>query len=313
MLVSRGLQLANQVQTEELDLQGLVARLEKTSPLQHLSTSNLKHRSSEAISHCQVKYHNSCSNFLHSFKSYIHTVFAFSQEILGMLGSLGLKQEVGEFAKNQPAFETAFQTHRQSEMGLLVVARTKHVDNTGNVMLRSQHSDQLSARDLHDGKDVVAPNITRSPPVNLLVPAAKEAEASFSKSPALASGFSPNNHLPAAGPAPVRIKCSEIPVRSKRGASSLLQLHTEHEGAGPSNKPPQPPVVVHSEVHSRAQSMARSRLEKARFRLQGRLQQAMKLFGGKVISESEAKKKQVQTSTVTFYCLLKKKCTKVNE
>lgn len=52
--------------------------------------------------------------------------------------------------------------------------------------------------------------------------------------------------------------------------------------------------MVRSEVHSKAQSMARSRLEKARFRLQGRIQQAIKLFGGKEISESQAKRKQVQ-------------------
>ncbi|XP_022621783.1 nesprin-1-like [Seriola dumerili] len=54
----------------------------------------------------------------------------------------------------------------------------------------------------------------------------------------------------------------------------------------------QPPVVVRSEVHSKAQSMARSRLEKARVHLHGRIQQAIKLFGGKEISESQAKKKQ---------------------
>nr|XP_020459524.1 nesprin-1-like [Monopterus albus] len=55
---------------------------------------------------------------------------------------------------------------------------------------------------------------------------------------------------------------------------------------------PLPPAVVHSEVHSKAQSMAKSRLERVRFRLQGRIQQAIRLFGGKEISESQAKKKQ---------------------
>ncbi|KAM9703427.1 nesprin-2-like [Menidia menidia] len=59
-----------------------------------------------------------------------------------------------------------------------------------------------------------------------------------------------------------------------------------------SQTPPQPPAMVSSEVHSKAQSMARSRLEKARLRLQGRIQQAIKLFGGKELSESQAKKKQ---------------------
>ncbi|XP_063350729.1 nesprin-2 [Pelmatolapia mariae] len=144
-LISRGFQLANQVKTEEQALQGLVAILQKTSPLQYLSTSSLKDRVTEAVSHCQGKF-------------------------------------------------------------------------------------------------------------------------------------------------------SESPVPAKYGGSLPCQFQTKHKNIGPSSiqssKPPQPPVMVHSEVHSRAQSMARSRLEKARFRLQGRIQQAMKLFGGKEISESEAKKKQ---------------------
>ncbi|AWP20311.1 putative nesprin-2-like [Scophthalmus maximus] len=61
---------------------------------------------------------------------------------------------------------------------------------------------------------------------------------------------------------------------------------------------PRPPVMVRGEVHSRARSMARSRLEKARVRLQGRIQQAMELFGGKEISESQAKKKQRALKTL---------------
>ncbi|XP_073348539.1 nesprin-1-like [Pagrus major] len=125
VLVSRGLQLESQVVMEGQDLQDLVAQVQKTSPLQHLSTSVMQDRISEAVSHCQ--------------------------EILERFASLGFLRHV----------ETADQMQRQPH-----------------------------------------------------------------------------------------------------------------------------------EVHSKAQSMARSRLEKARFRLQGRIQQAIKLFGGKEISESQAKRKQ---------------------
>ncbi|XP_014270043.3 nesprin-2a isoform X9 [Maylandia zebra] len=293
-LISRGFQLANQVKTEEQDLQGLVAILQKTSPLQHLSTSSLKDRVTEAVSYCQ--------------------------DILGMFSSLGYKQEVGEFPKNQPAVETIFRTKKQPEIGLLVVARSKHVENIGNIMLQSQHSNQLSAstpqqrtRDLqgklHDEKDIITPKIVTSyPPVTYIqshfLQSAKEAESelliqpqSFSKSHPLASSFSENDQpLPATTQTSIKGKFSESPVPAKYGGSLPCQFQTKHKNTGPSSiqssKPPQPPVMVHREVHSKAQSMARSRLEKARFRLQGRIQQAMKLFGGKEISESEAKKKQ---------------------
>nr|XP_024660949.1 nesprin-1 isoform X8 [Maylandia zebra] len=293
-LISRGFQLANQVKTEEQDLQGLVAILQKTSPLQHLSTSSLKDRVTEAVPYCQ--------------------------DILGMFSSLGYKQEVGEFPKNQPAVETIFRTKKQPEIGLLVVARSKHVENIGNIMLQSQHSNQLSAstpqqrtRDLqgklHDEKDIITPKIVTSyPPVTYIqshfLQSAKEAESklliqpqSFSKSHPLASSFSENDQpLPATTQTSIKGKFSESPVPAKYGGSLPCQFQTKHKNTGPSSiqssKPPQPPVMVHREVHSKAQSMARSRLEKARFRLQGRIQQAMKLFGGKEISESEAKKKQ---------------------
>ncbi|KAM4713181.1 nesprin-2a [Anableps anableps] len=69
-----------------------------------------------------------------------------------------------------------------------------------------------------------------------------------------------------------------------RIAAAVAQSH------GPTHT--QPPLMSHSEVHSKAQSMARSRLEKARLRLQGRIQQAMKLFGGREMTESHIKKKQ---------------------
>lgn len=242
-----------------------------------------------------------------------------------MFSSLGYKQEVGEFPKNQPAVETIFRTKKQPEIGLLIVARSKHVENIGNIMLQSQHSNQLSAstpqqrtRDLqgklHDEKDIITPKIVTSyPPVTYIqshfLQSAKEAESelliqpqSFSKSYPLASSFSENDQpLPATTQTSIKGKFSESPVPAKYGGSLPCQFQTKHKNTGPSSiqssKPPQPPVMVHREVHSKAQSMARSRLEKARFRLQGRIQQAMKLFGGKEISESEAKKKQVRYQT----------------
>ncbi|XP_031717653.1 nesprin-2a isoform X2 [Anarrhichthys ocellatus] len=309
VLISRGVQLENGVVTEGRDLQDLVARVQKTSPLQHLSTSGTQDRISEAVSHCQ--------------------------EILVMFSSLGFLQHV----------KKAHQTQRQPEAGLFVVAKTKHVDQIGNVMLTQdpnlvsrEISPQQRTRALHawpkkqhlntqDESTIANPRVEiqmlarplREPIPHIHSPLAqtvKEAEPepmiqpqSLSKCHAQASSRSQYDQLlPAFIQTPAGPKCQKSPVLSKHVTSPVPE---EEESPAPSQTrisisrirgqpntvqsaktSPQPPVMVRSEVHSKAQSMARSRLEKARFRLQGRIQQAIKLFGGKEISESQAKRKQ---------------------
>lgn len=194
----------------------------------------------------------------------------------------------------------------QTQAGLFVVARTKHVNQIGNVMLQTQDPNQVSPEfpsqepqqrtrclqgwptnkymSTQDEPSIVIPHVKiqmlpqplREPVPHIHSPLAqivKEAEAEHVTSPV-------PEEKQSSSPLQSLILKSRI-----RGQPNTLQ----------SNKTsPQPPVMVRSEVHSKAQSMARSRLEKARFRLQGRIQQAIKLFGGKEISESQAKRKQVQ-------------------
>ncbi|XP_044232894.1 nesprin-2-like isoform X4 [Thunnus albacares] len=307
-LISRGLQLENQVVTEGQMLQDLVGRVQKTSPLQHLSTSGMQDRISETVSNCQ--------------------------EILGMFSSLGFRPHVGEAPEKQPPLETAHQMQKQAQAGLLVVARTKHVDQVGNVKLQTQdpkqHSFQISSptpqqrtRGLHGQPK----NYTHSQSTKqsvIVVPHVKiqmlpqsvnkvESEAmirsqSFFKFPAQASSSSQNEQPltqtpvgPKSPKSPLLSKPTPSTVTEEKTGSSPSQTHKfqpksrtrEQPNTSQSSKTSlQPPVMVRSEVHSKAQSMAKSRLEKARFRLQGRIQQAIKLFGGKEISEAQAKKKQ---------------------
>ncbi|XP_054474146.1 nesprin-2-like [Anoplopoma fimbria] len=308
VLISRGVQLENHVLTEGQDLRDLVARILKTSTLQHLSTSETQDRISEAVSHCQ--------------------------EIFEMFRSLGILQH--------------FKTAHQTQEGSFVVAKTKHVDQIGNVMLTqdpnlvspeiSSETSQQRIRALHGWpknqqvntqheSTIVNPHVEiqmlprpMREPIPLvhspLDQTVKEAEPdpmiqlqSLSKCHAQAlSGIPYNQLLPALIQTPVRPKCQKSPVLSKHVTSPVPE---EEESSSPSQTrmsksrirgqpntvqsaktSPQPPVMVRSEVHSKAQSMARSRLEKARFHLQGRIQQAIKLFGGKEISESQAKRKQ---------------------
>lgn len=91
-----------------------------------------------------------------------------------------------------------------------------------------------------------------------------------------------------------------------------LQSHTHALGVTPAHEPlsvpeqqvqpsssqsatasPRPPALSSGEIHSKARSMARSRLEKAKRHLQGRIQQAISLFGSQDISVPQVKRKQV--------------------
>nr|XP_040016362.1 nesprin-2 isoform X2 [Gasterosteus aculeatus aculeatus] len=304
VLICRGVQLEKQVITEGQDLQDLVARVQKTSPLVHLSTCGMQDRISEAVSHCQ--------------------------EILEMFGSLGFLRHV----------KSAHQTRRQPEAGLFVVAKTKQVEQIGNVLLTqdpSLVSPELSSQTLrqialhgwatnqHESTTVnpcvetqMLPGPLREPILHIHSPLTRSIQETepehviqprtLSKRRTQASSWSHNLVLPALIQTPFGLKCQNTPVLSKHVTSPVPE---EEKRSPPSQTctsesrmirqlhsvqsvktSPKPPVVVRGEVHSKAQSMARSRLEKARFRLQGRIQKAIKLFGGKEVSESQVKRKQ---------------------
>ncbi|XP_062267756.1 nesprin-1 isoform X1 [Platichthys flesus] len=179
----------------------------------------------------------------------------------------------------EPVGEPVHQTQRQAETGMLVVARSKCAQEPENVNLQTQDPSQRSAptpshmlsdpkswRENQHGTTIVVPLVeikmlpqpVREPVPHIHPPLVKEAEWKSTTQP-----------LPFSG-------------------SSSPQPNSQHL----TKTSPQPPVMVLSEVHSKARSMARSRVEKARVHLQGRIQKAIKLFGGKEISESQAKKKQ---------------------
>ncbi|XP_041832728.1 nesprin-2-like [Melanotaenia boesemani] len=297
VLISRGLELVQLVVTEGHDLQDFVTRQKKTSPLQHLSTTSMKSRVSTAVFH--------------------------TQDILEKFSSIGFHQQVGEFPEQQLPFETVSQT--PSETGAYVVARTKHVDQIGSVMLQTQDLNQISSHMSHqrglqvskrqhtntEDKKEVAPRVvvkmisqpSKEPVQQSFSQTSIEAECqlsvqlqSCSESQVQASGFSQNAMMPTT----LGIKCPESPALSTHAASSVMDEkqcfqnihHKSRVQTNPSQSPTSPLVMICSEVHSKAQSMARSRLEKARLRLQGSIHQAIKLFDGKKISESQAKKKQ---------------------
>nr|XP_029132131.1 nesprin-1-like [Labrus bergylta] len=281
-LISRGSQLENQVVTEGQDLQVLVAQVQKTSPLQHLSTSDMQDRISEAVNHCQ--------------------------EILGMFSSLGFQRPVG----------AANQTQKQPEPGAIVVARTKHVDKIGNVSVQTHIPNQFlaefpsqlprqRAKDLQqivmqDEPTIVIPRVQILPqplrePVpqihSPLTPTRKDTESH----PMIQPQSFPQTFNQAPSPSFSELVTSTV-SKEKESPHTLQTNKSKSRSVSKpktpqtEKKPPLPPAMDRSEVHSKAQSMAKSRLLKARFHLQGRIQQAINLFGGRDISDTQAKRKQ---------------------
>lgn len=185
---------------------------------------------------------------------------------------------------NSLVSEPVHLTKRQPDTGLVVVDRTSHVDQTGYIKLQTQDPSEHSPRiSFH-----VPQERTRS------VQDYTEEEATIVR-PHVENQVLPQ---PLVDVHPILIQIPVAPVCQKSQTSPVTE---ENESSSPSHTlklhksriREQPNTVQSNKTSVQPQSMARSRLEKARCRLQGRIQQAIKLFGGREISEPQAKKKQV--------------------
>ncbi|PWA27935.1 hypothetical protein CCH79_00000556 [Gambusia affinis] len=187
---------------------------------------------------------------------------SWADEILDKFSSCGFKQQVGDFCERMQPVESL-----HADTGSYVLARTKQIVD---VKLQTPELIQLpdqgarrrhdSKRSTEDRKGSASHEKMKTIPQPVMVPVQTES--------------------PAAGSTEIKSRTASQPNTTQG------QTHT------------QPPLMIHSEVHRKAQSMARSRLEKARLRLQGRIQQAMKLFGGREMTESQIKKKQKALNTL---------------
>lgn len=237
-----------------------------------------------------------------------------------MFNSIGFQRHI----------ETAPQATGQTKAGLCVVARTKHTDQVANVVLQKELHQQKTGGLLHSPENQhtkaefvvhhvniqTSPQLLEEPEHYIPSPLDQSLEKvelmiqpeSFSKSHTQALSLGPNDEpLSALKQHTVGAKDPKRPHAEEKEGSSTLQtqapkprIRVQPNAAQNVKSSPHPPVMSSREIHSRAQSMARSRLEKARFHLQGRIQQAIKLFGGKEVSVSNAKRKQVQFGYAIF-------------
>lgn len=225
------------------------------------------------------------------------------QNILEMLNSVGIPRAV------------------ETKTGSRVVVRTKHTDQVANVVLQTHIPNRFLAEisssthhqrsgDLPQSSDTQQPSNQDELDihhVHITEVAAPHIHSPLHQSVQM---IQLQSHTHALGVTPAHEHLSVPEQRSAAGAndshpegeqnSCVSQSHVSaaRGGAQPNSSQratasPRPPALSSDEIHSKAQSMARSRMEKAKRQLQGRIQQAISLFGSQEISVPQVKIKQV--------------------
>lgn len=206
---------------------------------------------------------------------------------------------------------------------------TKHTDQVASVLLQTQIPDQLLAEipsethhqwtgGLAQGSAVPQPSkkdelaihhVHIQAPSQLSEAAAPRIHSPLHQSVAT---IQLQSHARSAGVTPAH---EHLSVQKQQSANVSKDPHPEgveeshtsvaRTAAKPNSSPsaaasPRPPVLSSGEIHSKAQSMARGRLEKAKGHLRGRIQQAISLFGSGEISLPQVKRMQVLFRFVQF-------------
>lgn len=209
--------------------------------------------------------------------------------------------------------------HAETKTGSRVVVKTKHTDQVANVLLQTQIPDQLFAEipsethhqwtgGLAQGSEIPQPSkkgklvvhrVHIQAPSQLSEEAAPRIHSPLYQSVAAvqlqshtgASGVSPaHEHLSVPTRQPAAGANHPRPEGGEESPTSVCRTAVQPSAAAS----PRPPVLSSGEIHSKAQSMARGRLEKAKRHLQGRIQQAIGLFGSGEMSVPQVKRKQVE-------------------
>lgn len=188
----------------------------------------------------------------------------------------------------------------ETKTGSSVVVKTKHIDQVTKVVQQTQNPNQLSAEISSGAHHQCSGGLAQSSTMQ---------ETSNQHELVIRQGervIQLQSHTHALGGIPAREHLT-IPEEQSvdspsegEESSCVSQSHMSvaRRGVQPNSSPSatvslRPPVLSSREIHSRAQSMAKSRLEKAKQHLQGRIQQAISLFGSEEISVLQVKRKQV--------------------
>lgn len=180
-----------------------------------------------------------------------------------MFQELGFQHDFGEFHQ-----ETV-----HPETGLYVVAKTRHVEEV--VPLTLYQTSLPRTANLHGFECNLADDGKLLPRIHMglvqeILPAGMDTTARC-----------PEKSFTEETPT----ETQKIKVQSRKG---MLAKTPQNPLVS------QPPLMIYSEVRSKAQAMAKSRLQKSGLRLHGCIQQALLMFAGRQISDVPPKKTQVR-------------------
>ncbi|XP_046877069.1 nesprin-2-like isoform X4 [Hypomesus transpacificus] len=327
VLISRGLQLQGQVVTEAQDLQSKVTWAQRSSPLQYLSGVTMQDRVTEAVAHSQE-----IVDMLSSLTSRPPLESVTDQppakvvvrsptqtESQNGVSGVGAVRS-GQHSQSGPASQAFPPTQppsSQSPPGTMTGPRRPPPDDTFdrgtatlNTSVKTPVEPQAQCRPGQTQAEPTAqhlshlPSLTKSHGQPLPLSQSQQQTLSQNKHlPQTTTG--PNTQVQTSSPTLPKIRLNPFMRTSESFSTSLAQPQAE---TPPEQTPkvrvrssqaaPHPPVMISSEVHSKAQAMAKSRLEKAKFVLQEHIQQAIILFSDREISEWQAKRKQRALGTL---------------
>ncbi|XP_031437264.2 nesprin-2a [Clupea harengus] len=272
--ISRGLQLEGQVVTADQELQAAVASSQQSSKLPYLSISALQDRVKEAV--------------------------AQSKDAMRMLSRLEVKREGGA-TRGQPPPKVIIRAQSQPDLS--------HSPKTH--LLQAQSLPQISAEEDEEGEEAALGMVQMSPnqvhsdvnqsKVHMGPNQARADDRSMMSSQGAVGDLQHPPSSPASVPKSPQTPLTPQPHTLPQTPSPQTRVRTPRtrqrpKGSGRAEGPPKPPGQ--NEVYLKARSLARSRLEGAKHRLQKHIQEAIAVFSDRTLSEKQAKKKQDTLKTL---------------
>ncbi|CAB1343031.1 unnamed protein product [Coregonus sp. 'balchen'] len=320
-LISRGLQLEGQVVTEGQDLQVLVEKAQTNSPIQHLNAAALEDRVTEAVAQAQeiVEMLSSLGSRRARAPAgdepppkVVVRWYSLPETQRGSVAAATAKSKGDLPSHAKPATQTPphgrhTEPHSPLQGDSLHQAMSQQTATT-KALPESQPHTQTPTQPQPVGltqSQVQTQNKPQTqqtqtpiePRVQLL--AQVQTYAKPSETQPLNQSHEEREQQP------VGQALSHVPtVPQTQSEATQKQTHTPKfrvKGQLKTQNPPQQvsdqaspclPFMVSSEIYSKAKAMARSRLEKAKFRLKENIQEAIVLFSDREMSDWQAKRKE---------------------
>uniref|UniRef100_A0AAZ3Q1B6 Calponin-homology (CH) domain-containing protein n=1 Tax=Oncorhynchus tshawytscha TaxID=74940 RepID=A0AAZ3Q1B6_ONCTS len=316
-LISRGLQLEGLVVTEGQDLQVLVKKAQTNSPIQHLNAAALEDRITEAVAQAQEMVEMLSS--LGSRRARVPAGDEPPPKVVVRWYSLPETQR-GSFAaataKSKSDAKLATQTppHRRhtephsplqgdrlpqdiSQQTAIIKALPQSQSHTqaptqpqpvgltqSQVLTQNKPQTQQTQTPIEPRVQLLAQVETYAKPSE--TQPLKQSHKEQEQQPVGQSLY----HVPTVSQTQSETTQKQTHIPKFKVKGQLRTQNPPHQCSDQAS--PHPPFMVHSEIYTKAKAMARSRLEKAKFRLQENIQEAIVLFSDREMSDWQAKRKE---------------------